>query len=344
MVLPGKGMSWKEFFKALKDEWKGDNGSLAAGALTFFSVLALFPFLLFLVALAGLIIDPKQAEALVQEVGRVAPEVVTQIVGQRLHDLATSDNVGLLTVGGLGAVWAASSGVVKLMQVFNTAYDVRESRPFWKVRGIAILVTLATAVLTIIAALGMVALPAFAGKLGQPLGSVVLLLRWPVAGLLIMLVWAMLYYFLPDVEQEFKFITPGSVVGVIFWLVASWGFSLYVSNFGNYDATYGALGGVIVLLLWMWISAQVMLLGAEINAILEHRSPEGKSPGQKKSGRGGPAMTKSQKRRKEREELEERLRPPPPSRPEPARMTPLRAATTWATGFGLGWFLLRRNR
>ena len=345
MVLPGKGMSWKEFFVELKNEWTNDNVSLVAGALTFFGVLALFPFLLFLVALAGLIIDPKQAEALVQELGRVAPAAVTQIVGQRLHDLATSNSVGLLTVGGLGAVWAASNGVVKLSEVFNTAYDVKESRPFWKVRLMAIVITLAAAVLSIVAALGMVALPAFADKLGQPLGTVVLLLRWPAAGLLIMLVWAMLYYFLPDVKQDFKFITPGSVVGVILWLVASWGFSVYVNNFGKYDATYGALGGVIVLLLWMWISAQAMLLGAEINAILEHRSPEGKSPGEKGPGQGGGgAMTKGQKKEKERRELEERLRPTPPPRPEPARMTPLGAATTWASGFGLGLFLLRRNR
>jgi membrane protein len=344
MVLPGKGMSWKEFFTELKNEWKGDNVSLVAGALTFFGVLALFPFLLFLVALAGLIIDPMQAEALVKELGRVAPEAVTQIVSQRLHDLATSDSVGLLTVGGLGAVWAASNGIVKLMQVLNTAYDVKESRPFWKVRGIAISMTLAAAVLSIAAALGMVAVPAFAKMLGEPLGTVVMVLRWPVAGLLIMLVWALLYYFCPDVEQDFKFITPGSVVGVIIWLVASWGFSVYVRNFGKYDATYGALGGVIVMLLWMWISAQVLLLGAEINALLEHRSPEGKAPGRKHRGEGGPAMTKGQKKEQEQKELEERLRPTPPPRPAPARMTPLGAATTWASGLGLGLFLLRRNR
>lgn len=341
MVLPGKGMSWKEFFTALKDEWKNDNVSLVAGALTFFGVLALFPFMLFLVALAGLIIDPLQAEAMVKELGRVAPEAVTQIVSQRLHDLATSDSVGLLTVGGLGAIWAASNGIVKLMEVLNTTYDVTESRPFWKVRGLAILMTIAAAVLSIVAALGMVAVPAFADKLGQPLSTVVLVLRWPVAGLLIMFVWALLYYFCPDVKQKFRFITPGSVVGVVLWLVASWGFSLYVRNFGKYDATYGALGGVIVMLLWMWISAQVLLLGAEVNAILEHRSPDGKSPGKKDPDEGGPSITKGQKR--ERED-QERRSPVLPPRPEPARMTPLGAATTWASGFGLGLFLLRRYR
>ncbi|HEX8435590.1 YhjD/YihY/BrkB family envelope integrity protein, partial [Archangium sp.] len=104
-----------------------------------------------------------------------------------------------------------------------------------------------------------------------------------------------------------------------------------------------ALGGVIVMLLWMWISSQVILLGAEINAVLEHRSPEGKAPGQKRPGQGGPTMTKGQKRRQEQKELEERLLPTPPPRPEPARMSPLGAAATWASGFGLGLFLLRRS-
>jgi membrane protein len=336
-------MSWKEFFTELKNEYQNDKISNVAGAVTFFGVLALFPFLLFLVALASLVIDPAQAEVLIQELGRVAPEAVTQIVGQRLHDLAAGNNVGLLTVGALGAVWAASGGVVAMMDALNTVYDVEESRPFWKVRGIAILVTLGGAVLSILASLAMVATPAVAQFLGEPLGTVVMWLRLPFAGLLMMLVWALIYYLLPDVEQNFKFITPGSVVGVIIWLIASWGFSMYVRNFGSYDANYGALGGVIVMLLWMWISSQVILLGAEINAVIEHRSPEGKSPGQKRPGQGGPSMTKGQKKERERKELEERLRPPPPPRPEPARMTPLGAATTWLTGLGLGLFLLRRG-
>ncbi|WNG56791.1 YihY/virulence factor BrkB family protein [Archangium gephyra] len=343
MVLPGKGMSWKEFFTEVKNEYTNDKISNVAGSVTFFAVLALFPFLLFLVALASLVIDPAQAQVLIQELGRVAPEAVTEIVGQRLKDLAAGNNVGLLTVGALGAVWAASGGVVAMMDALNTVYDVNETRPFWKVRGTAILVTIGGAVLSILASLAMVATPAVAKFLGEPLGTVVMWLRLPVAGVLMMLVWAFIYFLLPDVKQRFKFITPGSVVGVIAWLIASWGFSLYVRNFGSYDANYGALGGVIVMLLWMWISSQVILLGAEINAVLEHKSPEGKSPGQKRPDQGGPNVTKGEKREQEQQELEDRLRPSPPPRPAPARMTPLGAAATWASGLGLGLFLLRRG-
>ena len=342
MVLPGKGMGWKEFFTELKNEYINDNVGTVAGAVTFAALLALFPFLLFLVALAGTIIDPAQAQVLIDELGKVAPAAVTEILGQRLKDLATGDHAGLLTVGGVGAVWAASGGVAALMEALNTVYAVKESRPFWKTRGISILVTIAGAALSLIASAAMVATPALARWLGEPLGTVVLWLRLPVAGMLMMLVWAMIYYVLPDVKQDFKFITPGSVVGVMLWLLASFGFSLYVSNFGSYDVSYGALGGVIVMLMWMWISSQVILLGAEINALLEHKSPEGKAPGAKTVEEGGPNMTKGELRREEEAEIDALLNQQPPP-PPPPRMSPLRAAVTWAAGLGMGLFLIRRH-
>ena len=341
MVLPGKGMKWREFLKELTNEYLNDNIGNVAGAVTFSALLALFPFLLFLVALAGLIIDPAQAQVLIDELGKVAPPAVTEILGQRLKDLSAGSSVGLLTVGGLGAVWAASGGVAALMDALNTVYSVKETRPFWKSRGIAILVTLAGAALSILASAAMVATPAFASWLGEPLGTVIMWLRLPVAGLLMMLVWAMIYYVLPDVEQDFKFITPGSVVGVLLWLIASTGFSIYVRNFSSYDVSYGALGGVIVMLMWMWISSQVILIGAEVNAILEHKSPEGKAPGAKTLDESGPNITKGELRRAEQQEIES-LRSAPPPPPPPPTFAPLKAALTWATGFGVGLFLLRR--
>jgi membrane protein len=349
MVLPGKGMGWKEFLKTLKNEYSRDKVSDVAGSLTFFGVLALFPFLLFLVSLASVIIDPAQAQVLIQELAKVAPQEVVAIIGERLQSLAAGDNVGLLTVGAVGAIWAASGGIVSLMKALNTAYGVEEKRPFWKVRGVALLTTLAAAALSIIAAAVAVATPAIANKLGGPFPALVTWLRLPLAGVMMMFLWALLYYALPDVKQKFKFITPGSIVGVVIWVLASWGFSKYVANFGKYDANYGAIGGVIVMLLWMWITSQVILLGAEINAILEHRSPEGKSPGQKVPGKGGVLATKT-----ELEEAGARLpgstefRPgqapqTPPAGPVPLWKTPLAAAAKWAAGFGLGIFLLRRG-
>ncbi|HET9452575.1 MAG TPA: YihY/virulence factor BrkB family protein, partial [Aggregicoccus sp.] len=194
-----------------------------------------------------------------------------------------------------------------------------------------------------------VATPALAGWLGEPLGTVVQWLRLPVAGLLMMFLWACLYYFLPDVEQKFKFLTFGSIVGVLLWVIASWGFSKYVANFGSYDANYGALGGVIVMLMWLWISAQVILLGAEINAILEHKSAEGKSPGQHELGKAGPAASKSEVEKAGGRKLPGNtgFHPPPRSvvtgKPPAPPQPPGLAAAIWAAGFGLGVMLLRRG-
>jgi membrane protein len=161
--------------------------------------------------------------------------------------------VTLVGFGALGAIWAASGAVMALMRALNTAYDVKESRPFWKTRGLAILMTLVAGVLALVAGLAAIAAPAVASFVGGPIGTAVVWLRLPVAGLVVMLLWAIVYYVLPDVEQDFKFITPGSVGGVVIWLVASWGFGVYVSHFGSYDKTYGSIAGIIVLLLWIWI-------------------------------------------------------------------------------------------
>jgi membrane protein len=241
-----------------------------AGSVAFSSILAIFPFLLFAVALAGLVIDPRTLDTLVAEVHRVAPAAVADILTDRLNALTAGTRPGLLTLGAVGAVWAASSAVAALATALNVVWGVCETRPFWKTRGIAVLVTLAAAVLFIVASAVALATPALAGVVGS-LGRIVLWLRWPVSTFLILLVVATLYRVLPNVEQRFRLVSPGSVATVVAWAVASMGFSVYVGHFGNYDVVYGSLGGVIVLLLWMWISALVLIVGAEINVVLGRR-------------------------------------------------------------------------
>jgi membrane protein len=287
-------MSWKEFFQALKREVTGDNLTDWAGAVTYAGVMALFPLLLFLVALASLVITTEQAEQIVQQLGAVAPGDVTRIVGERIKAIASEPKGGLLTVGALVALWSASSGVSALQRALNIIYGVEEGRPFWKARGIALVMTLVTGGLAVVAGLVAVASPVLGNAVGGPLGTAIVWLRLPVAGLIMMFVWALLYYALPDVEQSFKFISPGSVIGVVLWVIASWGFSLYVSNFGNYDATYGSLGGIIVMLLWMYISSVVLLLGAEANAVIEHKSEEGKRAGAKRLADAGRTGSKTE--------------------------------------------------
>lgn len=292
MILPGRDMMWKAFFKDVYREFDQDNLDDTAGMLAFSAVLALFPFLLFVVSLAGLLIDPLQTESLIASIRRLVPGEVASILADRMHALATGKNPALLTVSGVGAVWAASSGIAAMMRALNTVYGVRESRSFLKVRAIAAGITLLGAVLGIAAAIIMVALPAILHHWGI-FGEALLWLRFPVAALLVMSIIACLYYFLPDVEQSFRFLTPGSVFAVLVWLLTSWGFGEYVGRLGSYEVSYGALGGMIVLLMWMYISSVVILLGAEINAILEHRSPEGKRVGARSLADNGRDLSKA---------------------------------------------------
>ncbi|GAO03821.1 YihY/virulence factor BrkB family protein [Anaeromyxobacter sp. PSR-1] len=337
MRLPGDGMSWKEFGKGLYQEISHDNVTDLAATVTYYGVLALFPFLLFLVALASVVITPAQAQALVDQLAQVAPGEVTKIVGDRIQQLGSQQNVTLLGFGALGAIWAASGATLALMRALNTAYDVGESRPFWKVRAIGLLMTVIAGVLALAGALAAVATEPLANAIGGPVGAAILWLRLPVAALVMMFLWALLYYVLPDVEQRFKFITPGSVFGVVLWVLASWGFGKYVANFGNYDKTYGSIAGVIVLLFWMWISSLVLLVGAEINALIEHRSPEGKREGARSMRDTG--LTP----------VERAPAPGPPARaaPAPLRAPPRRrrigGLTALAAGLAAGILLGRRE-
>jgi membrane protein len=272
MLAPANGVTWKQFFLALKGRFIKDKLMDVAGSVTFFGVLALFPFLLFLVTLAGLVLQPQQVEQFIRGIGNVAPADATRIIAEQIRDIHKSQSVGLLTVGFVGAIWSASGGVVSLMDALNGLHHVEDRRPFWKTRALAVLTTFGASAAILIAALVGIAAGPIAHAFGGPVARLVIWLRLPVAGLLIALVWAVLYQILPDVPRRFRFLTPGSVVAVAIWLIASWGFSFYVLHFGEYNKTYGAIGGAVVMLMWMWISAMVLLTGALINAVLEDLS------------------------------------------------------------------------
>jgi len=270
MRVPGKDISWKDFFLHLAAEWDEDKLTDVAGSLTYYAVLALFPFLLFVVALASLIIDVDTATYLIRELYRVAPAAVAEILGKRIRALSEGGSPALLTFSAVLAVWTASGGISSLTAALNEAYDVRETRPWWKVKLRAIGVTLAGAVAVILASVIALVTPAIAYYLGGVIEKLILWARMPLAALLMICVVSVLYYVLPDVKQQkFRLITPGAVVAVLIWVAVSLGFSFYVNNFGRYEVVYGALGSVIILLLWIWISSLAVLLGAEINTVLE---------------------------------------------------------------------------
>ena len=197
---------------------------------------------------------------------------------------------GLLSVGIVIALYTASAGVRLMMSAMNAAYDVVEGRPVWKRFPLSIVYTVGIAGMLLVAAALMVLGPQVMGWIAAQVGleefivTLWTIARWPVIVILMMVAVALIYYVMPDVKQEFRFITPGSVLAVVVWIIASLGFAFYVKTFANYNAMYGSIGAIIVLLLYFYISAAVLLLGAEMNAVIEHMSSEGKDAGEKVPG------------------------------------------------------------
>jgi membrane protein len=282
------GLSLKELGGRVVNESLSDNITGFAAELAYYFLFALFPFLLFLTALIGYIPIPDLFDRILALLAAVMPSEALTLIKDTLREVVSNQKGGLLSVGILLSVWTASSAVAAIGDALNSAYGVRDTRPFWKTRGIAILLTIALAAMV----LGSMILLVFGPQLGHwianfaGLGAVFdivwNLVRWPLTIILLVLGAAVLYYFLPDVEQQWKWITPGSVFAVIAWILASLAFSYYVNNFSSYNATYGSIGAVIVLLTWMYLTGLFLLVGGEINAEIEHASAEGKAPGHKK--------------------------------------------------------------
>jgi membrane protein len=261
-----------------------------AATLSYYFVFALFPFLFTLVTLAAYLPVKGGIDQLMARLDPLMPEAAMGIIRGQLTTLATQQRPHLLTFGLLLALWSASRGVDALRTALNLSYDVKESRPWWRVQAIAVGITIATSALMLLSiaalALGSSAGMWLAAKLHVDQFWALLWgwLRWPITAVGVMLVLALLYYFLPDVKQEWRFVTPGSVLGTLLWLLLTWGFSVYAEHFGSYDKTYGAIGGIIVLMTWFYISGFVFILGGEVNALVEHLSSEGKQAGARAAG------------------------------------------------------------
>lgn len=270
-------------------EFVDDEMSTYASALAYQMLFSLFPFILFLIALIGFLHLPDFFSWLRLQSELVLPPQALEQVNPVIDQLQQSKG-GLLSVGIVIALWTASAGVRLMMSAMNAAYDVVEGRPAWKRFPLSIIYTVGIAGMLLVAAALMVLGPQvmewIASQVGLEYFIVTLwtIVRWPVVVILLMMAVALIYYVMPDVKQEFRFITPGSVLAVVVWIIASLGFGLYVKEFANYNAMYGSIGAIIVLLLYFYISAAVLLLGAEMNAVIEHMSSEGKNDGEKVPG------------------------------------------------------------
>jgi membrane protein len=283
-------ISWSELARRTYRELLADNCLGLAAQLAYYFFLALFPALLFLVAIVSFIPIEGLLEAITGNLARVAPGEVLSIVQDQILKIAHEKNGGLLTLGMLGTVWSTSSGLNAIIDTLNQAYDIQEGRPWWKVKLIALGLTVALAVFIVTSFALVLVGPTFAERiavsahLGPAFALGWKILQWPVVFILVTLGIGLIYYYAPDAVQEWVWITPGSLFATVLWLAISLGFKFYVSHFTSYNATYGAIGGVIVLLLWFYLSALAVLVGAELNAEIEHASPYGKDPGEKAPG------------------------------------------------------------
>ncbi|WP_426206872.1 YihY/virulence factor BrkB family protein [Pseudomonas sp. TWP3-1] len=290
MIFPAmKGLPLHRVMVRTVTEFIDDEMSTYASALAYQMLFSLFPFILFLIALIGFLHLPDFFSWLRLQSELVLPPQALEQVNPVIDQLQQSKG-GLLSVGIVIALYTASAGVRLMMSAMNAAYDVVEGRPVWKRFPLSIIYTVGIAGMLLAAAALMVLGPQVMGWIAGQFGleefivTVWTIARWPVIVILMMVAVALIYYVMPDVKQEFRFITPGSVLAVVVWIIASLGFAFYVKTFANYNAMYGSIGAIIVLLLYFYISAAVLLLGAEMNAVIEHMSSEGKDPGEKVPG------------------------------------------------------------
>jgi len=291
------GLTWKDLARRVWAEMQEDEVFGRAAQLSYYFLLALFPLLLFLTALLGYFAgeDSELRSDLFRYLGAVLPGEASKLISTTINDVMQGSGGGKLSFGILAALWAASNGMGAISESLNVAYDVKEERPWWKSRLVAIGLTVALAVL-IISALVLVLYgghiaEAVAGKfgMGEVFTSAWKILQWPIVLAFVLLAFALIYYFAPDLhDQEWTFVTPGSIIGVALWLLVSFGFRGYLHFFNSYSATYGSLGAVIILMLWFYLTGAAILIGGEINSEIEHTMAEAGDPEAKEKGEKAP--------------------------------------------------------
>ena len=271
----------KYYGKSLMGELKKDRATGLAAQQAYYYMLALFPLLILLIAIVPYLnIDPQEA---INVVNKLLPSESAELLRDNVVKLVSERNGGLLTFGIIGTIWSASNGMNAFIRAMNIAFDVEETRSFIKARGVSILLTFGLILAFVVALL----LPVF-GKvildtvqsiihIPEPFDVVFNIVRWIVAIVVMTAVLAGLYRVAPNKHYPFKHVIPGAIFATVVWQLISLGFSFYVSNFGNYSATYGSIGGVIVLMLWLFLTGLALVLGGEINAIY-HRDQTGEEP------------------------------------------------------------------
>lgn len=276
--MRARDIHWKKLGKDLLQQIRDDHLPNGAAALAFYMVLAIFPAAIFGLSLLPYLPIPNLEQAIMDAVRQALPGRAADMLTSTIDGVLSHRSGGLLSFGFLFTIWSASNGLYAVMQQLNVVYDVAERRPFVKARAIALLLTLSFFVL-VVGAFGLIV---FGGMLQSYVGDhlgwsaglrvVFAVLRWIIIVAAVHLAFALVYYLGPNVEQRFVLVTPGSVFATVALLVASFGFKLYVSSFANFDAVYGSLGAVIILLMWLFVAGWVILLGGEINELVQRQT------------------------------------------------------------------------
>jgi membrane protein len=292
-----QGLTWKAFGQRLWAQLVRDDVMASAAELSFYFVLALFPFLLFLTSLLGYFADAgtELRANLLAYLGTVAPAKANVLIHDTIAEISEARSGGKLSFGLLAAVWAASTGMQAIITALNAAYGVREGRPWWKQRLVAIELTLALAVFVILALVLLLYGSQIAFIVARWFGfgdtftSAWVILQWFFVLGFVLLAFNLLYFFAPNLkDSKWRWLLPGSILAVVIWLLISFGFRLYLHFFNNYSATYGSLGAVIVLLLWLYLTGAAIILGGEVNAVLENAAAEAGVPEAKQHGQKSP--------------------------------------------------------
>jgi membrane protein len=283
-------LSWGELSKRTVREAMSDDIFGLAAQQAYYFLFSLFPALLALISIASYFPVGDLLNKVISMLGGFVPPDVIRIITGQLEEISSAPRGGILTIAFLFAVWSSSSAMTSMITTLNAAYDVKEGRPWWKTRLIAIALTVALAVFILVSMTLIIAGPALAEKLadlfrlGPAFAWAWKILQWPIVFALVATGIVLIYYYAPDVEQDWVWITPGSVLATVLWILVSLGLKLYLQFAGDYNETYGAIGGVMVLMLWFYLSSLAILIGAELNAEIEHASPHGKDVGEKYPG------------------------------------------------------------
>ena len=281
--IPSRG--WWDVAKRVKTQIKRDRLSIVAAGVAFYGLLAVFPGLVALVGLYGLLVEPAQVEQHVSAIsGMLPPDAANLLLGQ-LHDLASTDKtaLGIGAIGGLLlALWSASSAVRTLMEALNVAYHEEESRGFMRFYGTALVLTFGGVIAVVLAIALVVGLPAVLKLMGVEgiVGTLISLVRWPILAVLAIIGFAVVYRYGPSrAKPRWRWVSWGAAIAVALWIIGSALFSIYVTRFGNYNETYGAAGAVVVLLMWFLLSSYAILIGAEINGETERQTKKDTTSG-----------------------------------------------------------------